>query len=169
MPGKVLPKAEINVTLSDGGIMFKVSSYLSPRRLAVIDATSKTAAFRQTLDLFRDCPYIHDIDIFATEIFKREEVLATGIGNGIGVPHVRSIQVREPVAALTVLRKPVDYGSMDGKPVNIIIMIGMPDGANELYLKYLSKISLKFQNEQVRTAVAEAINVEDLCRIISML
>lgn len=149
--------------------MFKVSTFLSPKRLAVIDAGSKASALRQTLDLFRECPYVHDFSVFATEILKREDVLATGIGNGIGIPHVRSTQVRESVAALTVLRKPVDYDSMDGIPVNIIIMIGMPEGANELYLKYLSKISLRFQSAEVRNKVAGAADVDELCRIVSMI
>ena len=151
-----------------GAQMLKVSSFLSPKRLAVIDATSKASALRQTLDLFRECPYILEFPAFAEEILKREEVLSTGIGFGVGVPHVRSRQVRESVAALAVLRKPVEYGSMDNLPVNIILMIGMPDGEHDLYLKYLSKISLRFRDPVLREKIGACANAEALCRLISM-
>lgn len=148
--------------------MFRLASYLSPQRLDVIDAPSKSSAMLQTLELFRESPYLVDFDVFCEEIFQREDVLATGVGFGVGVPHIRSATVREPVAALTVLREGVDYGSIDGIPVNIIVMIGMPEGANELYLRYLSKITMRFQHADFRKQVGGCQDKEELCRIISM-
>lgn len=146
----------------------KVSQFLSPKRLAIIDAVDKTTALQQTLELFRDCPYINDFDYFAEEIYKREEVLSTGIGLGVGIPHVRSRQVRESVAALAVLRNPVEYGSSDGQPVNILLMIGMPAGEQELYLKYLSRISLCFQNADFRAKIGASRTLDELTRTISI-
>jgi fructose-specific phosphotransferase system IIA component len=151
-----------------GSTDLKVSSFLSPKRLAILNATSKSDALRQTLELFRECPYINDFPAFCAEIKQREEVLSTGIGFGVGIPHVRSKQVRESVSALAVLNKPVDYGSSDGIPVNIIIMIGMPDGEQELYMKYLSRISLHFQSADFRRKIGSCTTVDELTKAISL-
>lgn len=146
----------------------KVSMFLSPKRLGIIDAVDKASALRQTLELFRNCPYIGDFETFSAEILQRESVLSTGIGYGVGIPHVRSRQVRESVSALTVLRRPVEYGSIDRQPVNIIIMIGMPAGEQELYLKYLSRISMRFQNADFREKIAACTSIDELTRHISL-
>lgn len=146
--------------------MIKISTYLSPKRIDVIDASSKEDALIQTLSLLGDCPYISDFDAFSTQIFERESVLATGIGLGIGVPHVRSKYVREPVAALTVLKNPIDYGSMDGEKVKVLLMVGMPDGAHEQYLQYLSKVSLRFSDEITRNFISECTSKDELVKNI---
>ena len=142
--------------------------FLSPKRLGIINAPDKASALRQTLELFRDCPYINDFEQFSAEILQRESVLSTGIGFGVGIPHVRSKQVRESISALTVLRKPVEFGSIDNLPVNILIMIGMPAGEQELYLKYLSRITMRFQNAEFREKVGACTTTEELTRLISL-
>ena len=149
--------------------MIKISSYLSPKRIQIIEAETKNNALLQTLELFKDCPEIISYDQFCLDILNRESLLPTGIGLGIGVPHVKNANIREPVAALSILRHPVEYGSMDGKMVNIIILVGMPQGSEKLYLQYLSKISIKLSLEQNRNKLALCANVAELQEILQTL
>lgn len=148
--------------------MIKVSSYLSPKRLTVTAADSKTAALLKVLDLFRDCPQILDYNRFVKEILQREAMLATNLGDGIGAPHVRSSAVREPVAALGVLTSPVDYGGIGQLPVNIVLIVGMPENANEAYLRYIARVSYIFSKPEIRTAVGACRTAEELSRLISL-
>ena len=147
--------------------MIKVSSYLSPKRLAVFSAPDKTAAISQVLRLFDHCPQILDHRAVAQEILQRENMLATGLSCGVGVPHVRSANICEPVSAMGVLTTPVEYGGIDKQPVNIIIAVGMPVDANDDYLRYLARISYVFSKADIRRAVSACATAHDLCRIIS--
>lgn len=149
--------------------MIKINTYLSPKRVQIIDAANKNNALLQTLELFRDCPDIINYDQFCLDIFNREALLPTGIGLGIGVPHVKNKNIREPVAALSILKTPVDYGSMDGKKVDIIILVGMPQGSEKLYLQYLSKISIKLSSEENRRMLTDSKDVNELIMMLQTL
>ncbi len=149
--------------------MIKISSYLSPKRVQIIEAANKNSALLRTLELFKDCSEIINYEKFCVDIFNREDLLPTGIGLGIGVPHVKNSNVREPVAALSILKNPVDYGSMDGNKVNIIILVGMPQGSEKLYLQYLSKISIKLSLEENRNKLTLCNNTDELIKILQTL
>lgn len=149
--------------------MLKLSSYLSPKRVSVIKAVNKNNAILQSLELFRDCQYIIDFEKFCIDILNRESLLATGIGLGIGVPHVRSNNIREPVSSFTVLEEPVKYGSFDGIDVKVILVVAMPDGAEQLYLQYLAKISMFFSNEEKRNTVMNCTDTDELIKIIQVM
>ncbi len=140
----------------------KLSHYLARERVTVISADGKRAALDRMLELFHDSPCIADLAAFAEGIWQREEVLPTGIGLGIAVPHVRSPAVRDPVAALAVLREGIDYDSIDGVPVRVILMIGMPDGEHKQYLEYLAKASLRFKDPEFRETLCACANAEAL-------
>ena len=147
-------------------VMIKMSSYLSPRRLAVLDADSKPAALRQLLQTFAGCPQIIDHARFSGEIFAREEMLPTNLSGGIGVPHARSAAVREPVAALGVLTRPIVYGGLSPQPVSAIIIVGMPENANDEYLRYLARISYVFSKDEIRQRIFACRTPEELCRLV---
>ena len=149
--------------------MVKLSSYLSPKRISIIKAVNKNNAILQSLELFRDCQYIIDFEKFCIDILDRESLLATGIGLGIGVPHIRSNNIREPISSLTVLEKPIEYGSIDGLDVKLIIIVAMPEGAEQLYLQYLAKISMIFSNEDNRNQMLNCKDNDELIRIVQVL
>lgn len=131
----------------------ELSAYLSPDRVAVIHAANKVDAIRQTLELLKSHPGIGDFEPFCDAIWEREEALPTGIGLGIGVPHVRSDAIRTPVAALTIIPEGVQYDALDGEPVRVILLIAMPEGAHKQYLEYLSRATLLFMIKEFRNAL----------------
>lgn len=147
--------------------MIKFSSYLSPRRLAIVDAPDKRAAILRVLELLRGWPQISDHERFVREVLAREAMMPTNLNLGIGVPHARSATVREPIAALGVLSRPVAYGGASPAPVGIIVAIGMPQDANDNYLRYLARISCVFGKEENRLAVQACRTADDLCRLVS--
>ncbi len=144
----------------------KLSGYLAPARVAVLGARDKSEALEKVLDLLRESSSIADFERFAAAVREREEVLATGIGLGLGVPHVRCPSVRDPVAALAVLREGVEYGSLDGVPVRLIVLIAMPANTHEEYLKYLSRLSNRFMNRAFRESILACDNAGALWELI---
>jgi mannitol/fructose-specific phosphotransferase system IIA component (Ntr-type) len=83
--------------------------------------------------------------------------MSTGIGLGIGVPHVRLDSVRDLVMAAAVSEGPIaDYVSLDDEAVRIVFMIAGASGQHARYIRLLSAISSRFKDEARREALLEA-------------
>ena len=142
------------------------SKYLAPERVAVMDVKNKREAIDQLLDLLRDSPYISDFAAVSTAVWQREEALATGLGLGIGAPHIRSAAVRDPVAALAVLKKGIEYGSLDEEPVRLILLVAMPEKTKSEWLNYLARASVVFRDTEVREKLMAARNANELWNLL---
>ncbi len=64
-----------------------------------------------------------------TSLIRRDELGPTGIGEGVAIPHVWHAGLDRVIAALGVSRRGLDYPSLDGEPVHIVLLILTPKGA----------------------------------------
>ena len=64
---------------------------------------------------------IQDIEKYRRGVYKREEESTTGIGEGIAIPHCKSDAVIKPGLAAMVIPDGVEFDSLDGEPVKIIV------------------------------------------------
>ena len=151
---------KIDVWNSD--IMKNISDLISVDRVKILDAGDKETALRQLSGLFASAESVGNIKELETAIFTRENLLSTGIGLGIAIPHVRLRSVTEMTIAIGICRKAIEYDSFDGQPVNIIIMIASPEGTHKEYLSILAKIVLLFKNSDVRNKILKAEAAEDI-------
>ncbi|MDR1613705.1 MAG: PTS sugar transporter subunit IIA [Planctomycetota bacterium] len=146
--------------------MVEFSKYLSRDRVAVLDGKNKRQAIDGTLELLRHSPNVADFSRVSSAIWQREEALATGLGLGIGTPHVRISAVRYPTAALAVLRKGVDYGSLDSALVRLILLVAMPEESQTEWLKYLARASAIFSDDGMRHKLFSAPDANALWDLI---
>lgn len=115
---------------------------LDPDRICYLDETTKEGAISAVAALLATSPYIERKEDLVREVFKREELMSTGIGLGLAVPHVRLPSVREVVMAIGISRSGIaDYPSLDDKPVHFIFLIAAPEGQHAQYVRLLSAIS----------------------------
>jgi mannitol/fructose-specific phosphotransferase system IIA component (Ntr-type) len=146
--------------------MPEFSKYLSRDRMAVLDVKNKRQAIEGTLELLRDSPSISDFSRVVAATWQREEALATGLGLGIGAPHVRTSAVRYPTAALTVLKRGVDYGSLDNTPVRLILLVAMPEDSQAEWLKYLARASTIFRDDAMRHKLFACTTPDELWELV---
>ncbi|MCC8108041.1 MAG: PTS sugar transporter subunit IIA [Planctomycetes bacterium] len=146
--------------------MSEFSKYLAQDRVRVLDVKNKRQAIDGTLDLLKDSPNISDLSRVAAGIWQREEALATGLGLGIGAPHVRSSAVRYPTAALSVLKRGVEYGSLDANPVRLILLVAMPEDSQAEWLRYLARASAIFRDDAMRAKLFNCTTSEGLWNLV---
>jgi nitrogen PTS system EIIA component len=73
------------------------------------------------------------------EIQKREEECNTGIGLGVGVPHVRAPREEgELFCAIGWSPQGIEYGASDGERVHLVFMYYIPGAQKNVYLKEIS-------------------------------
>ncbi|MER3330149.1 MAG: PTS sugar transporter subunit IIA [Candidatus Kapaibacterium sp.] len=99
------------------------------------------------------------------EVFSRENLMSTGIGNNIAIPHTKSEDIKELTASLITLSKPVNFDSLDGKKVSIVFLILSNNEELGLHIKALSKISRILHN---RSFFEDMLNVSKNTEVIEL-
>ena len=74
-------------------------------------------------------------------LWHAERKAATGIGSGIAVPHLTHPELQHTLVLLAVLDRGVDYGAVDGDPVDICFLLLAPDSARREHLDLLARIA----------------------------
>lgn len=130
---------------------------LSVERVVFFDTSSKDVALKTLCAALGTSMMVHDEAELEQAIFKREELMSTGIGFGVGVPHVRLTSVDDLVMALGIARSPLaDYTSLDEIPVQIVCMVAAGSTQHPQYIRALSAISSRLKDEAVRAALIAA-------------
>lgn len=83
-------------------------------------------------------------------IFEREKIMSTGVGNGFAIPHGKTDAVSDIVAAFGITEKPIDYQSLDEKPVRLVFLLVARENMVGPHIKLLSRISRLMNKEEFR-------------------
>ncbi|MCW9706665.1 PTS sugar transporter subunit IIA [Fodinibius salsisoli] len=95
-------------------------------------------------------------------VIEREEIMSTGVGKGLAIPHGKTAAVEQTYAAFAVLKEPVDYEAIDHKPVNMVFLLVGPQSSNSLHIKMLSRISRLMNNSDFRKRLRECTTSEEI-------
>jgi len=122
-----------------------------PREQIVI--IKKDASKHEALDALIGAvsrnPAITDCEAFSHAVFAREAVQSTGIGGGIAIPHVRIPEVSAPTLGVGIAAHGVDFGTLDNKPVYILVIFATPEGADKEYLGLLAQVMLALRDQEL--------------------
>lgn len=105
---------------------------------------------------------LSDLETYARDVYYRESECTTGIGYGIAIPHARSVGVKESAITFVKLAKPINWDSLDGEPVETIIMLAVPEGENAEFLELLSKLSYNLMNDEFREKLLASQNIKEV-------
>ena len=117
------------------------AALLSPEAVvANLKATSKKQALQA---LARHAGKLTGLDgrrIF-TVLLERERLGSTGLGDGIAIPHARLREIDRLFGFFARLERPVDFDSIDERPVDLIFLLLAPESAGADHLKALAQVS----------------------------
>ena len=145
-----------------------VRDVLQPERVVLFDETRKEAALETVMDCLAQAPEVKKRDELSREIYQREELMSTGIGFNVAVPHVRLASVTELVMAVGVSSSDiVDYESLDEQPVRIICMVAARVDQHAQYLKTLGAVSTHLKSRDLREAIMAATEPESVYKLLT--
>jgi len=114
---------------------------LQEGRLVELPEVNKDKALEYLALLIEAIPDIGNRFDLVKAVRDREAQFNTGIGKGVAVPHCRVEVDGELLCAVGWSPKGIEYGSIDGKPVHLIVMYYVPDVQRNLYLKEISGLA----------------------------
>ncbi|MGO9701194.1 MAG: PTS sugar transporter subunit IIA [Xanthobacteraceae bacterium] len=106
-------------------------------------------------------------DRILSELSKREELGSTGVGGGVALPHARFHQIDKPFGILLRLRKPIDFDAVDGKPVDTICLLLLPETQAGDQLGALACIARTLRDPATIAAVRGARNSSQIYDVLT--
>ena len=144
-----------------------ISDMLSVDRIVDLKATEKEGVLRELVDVLATAPEITDRQAFLKAIMEREEIMSTGIGIGIAVPHAKIPSVKDFVMAIGRAKQGIDFEALDERPVYLVVMIGASDQQKDEFLKVLAQVSLLLKNRGLRKWLMEAEGAQEIMALLA--
>jgi fructose-specific phosphotransferase system IIA component len=143
-----------------------VTDYTDLRYIMKLDAKDKFSAIEELAGAFHGTDLCTDTDSLINALKEREEIMSTGIGAGIAIPHAKSSSVKEMAFAIGISEKGIDFDSMDGHPVNLIILVIAGEKQHKDYLMLLSNIMAILKKEPVKEKIIKSSTSEEILEIL---
>jgi nitrogen PTS system EIIA component len=143
----------------------KISKYLNPELVKFLNVKTRDEAMEALVEALAQSGQLHDRQAFFEAIMNREKIVTTGIGMGVAIPHAKLPGYHDFFIAVGILAKGVDWGSLDGAPARLIVMIGGPDDKQTEYLQILSNLTLAIKDEERRKKM---LTLQDAKEIIKL-
>jgi PTS system nitrogen regulatory IIA component len=99
----------------------------------------------------------------------REKLGSTGIGHGVGIPHCRLPNLKQPMIILLQLEAGIDYNGVDNEPVDIILTLLVPAESIDAHLTLLATIAENFSQASNLDSIRQARDVQSLYKFIANL
>lgn len=132
-------------------------SRLLPPANVVLDmpASSKKRVFEQVGLMFENNHGIARAKVFDS-LFARERLGSTGLGQGVAIPHGRIKGLKEAVAAFVRLSEPIPFDAPDGRPVQLLVFLLVPEQATQQHLDILSELAQMMSDKPFRESLVTA-------------
>ena len=101
---------------------------------------SKKSILEKLSQLLSTSSGINVNEIF-TELYEREKLGSTSIGNGVALPHARIKGIKHPFVSIIILDNPIDFDNIDNLDVDIVVCLIVPYEETENHLALLSNLS----------------------------
>jgi len=144
----------------------ELRDHLDADRVIDLTATTKDGALVELVEAAGRSAAVTDGPALLQAVREREEKLSTGIGLGIAVPHARIDTVREFVVVVGRHAQGLEFGSIDERPVHIIVLIAGPREAKMPYLELLAQLSKRLKLEEVRKQIAGSATPEGVVDLL---
>ncbi len=131
-----------------------------------LKATTKKGVLEELVGLLAKDGKVKDTPSTVEVLIEREKLGSTGIGQGIAIPHAKTDQAHQVVAAFGLSRKGVQFDALDGEPVHIFFLLVAPPDAAALHLKALARISRLLKDKFFRQSLRETKTPAEIVKLI---
>jgi len=139
-----------------------ISALLPTSHIVVdLDVTSKADCFAAVAGLFERNAGLAKANV-AASLAAREKLGSTGLGQGIAIPHGRIPKLSRAMGAFVRLRAPIAFDAPDGKPVDQLFVLLVPEQATDQHLQLLSELAQMFSERAFRERLATARTADEI-------
>jgi fructose-specific phosphotransferase system IIA component len=132
-----------------------------------VENADKEAVITELVDLLDANGLLLDRDAALDAVITRERIQSTGTGAGIAIPHGKCNAVKELVMAIGIAHEPIDFNSIDGKPVTILILLVSPADQTGPHIQALATISRLMLNGEFRQQLENVTCSDEIYELLN--
>jgi len=125
-------------------------------------AHDKRGVISELVDALSASGAVTDADVVKQIVWQRESQRSTGIGEGLALPHGKSPAVKRIAMAIGKPAQPMEYDSIDKKPVRLIVLLVSPPEAVSEHIQALGRVSRLMTNPEFREKLYSAPSADAL-------
>lgn len=135
----------------------KLTDLITPECiLAPLQATAKQGVIDELVMALAQAGKVSDPKALQEAVWTREQTRTTGIGQGLAIPHGKSDSLTDMAMAIGKPAQPIDFESVDGKPVRLIVLLASrPDQVSD-HIQALARISRLHMEAEFREKIYAA-------------
>lgn len=146
----------------------KIDSVLNTDLIELhLKGKTKDEVLCEMVQMLYDNKRISDYDVFLADVYEREKEGLTGIGDGIAIPHGKSDSVLLTSVVVARSDEGIDWNSIDGQPVKIVIMLAIKSFDKTVHIKLLSKIATSLCDKKTIEELLKVENKEEVITLFS--
>jgi fructose-specific phosphotransferase system IIA component len=146
----------------------RLTEIIKPQDIKVpLAAKTKAEAIEELVNLLAANGEISDPKKVLAAVLEREATRTTGIGNGLAIPHGKCDGTKDLVMAIGKPSAPIDFQSIDGRPVTLIWLLSSPPDKTGPHIHALARISRLMTIDKFRQALAAATTSQALYDVIA--
>ena len=145
-----------------------ISDLLSPEKIHCDMHSSSKKKLLELIsqELARTSDELSQREIFES-LCARERLGSTGLGNGVAIPHGRVKGTRHVEVSFIRLKKPLPFDAVDGKPVDLLFAMAVPEDCGEDHLRLLAQVAELFSDPDLLQALRDAESSGRLLQLLS--
>ncbi len=144
-----------------------LTEILTEKRIRVpLLAAGKEQAIEELIDVLVADGAVADRQKALDAVLERERTRTTGIGNHIAIPHGKTPAVSGLVMAVGVAPTQIDFQSIDGRPVGLVILVLSPPDQTGPHIQALAHVSRLLSNDLFRHRMLTAPSAHEAMKLI---
>ena len=108
----------------------------------------KSQTLDQAVELMARSGKISNQEAYRRQVYAREEESTTGIGEGIAIPHGKSLAVKRNCISVLKLEQPIQWETLDGLPAQVFIIFAINQkDKDDYFLRLMASVAKKLAQE----------------------
>ena len=151
----------------EGARLMRIGDVIGPDQVVVGLRVGDKAQLLQELASRAGAALDIDRRIILDALQARENLGSTGLGKGFALPHARLDAVARPFALFARLARPIDFAAIDGKPVDLVILLLTPANGGNQHLATLAALSRPLRNEALVQRLRRASDATEAYNLLA--
>jgi PTS system nitrogen regulatory IIA component len=101
-------------------------------------------------------------------LLQREKLGSTGVGGGVAIPHGKLPKLNAVFGLFARLERPVDFGALDGQPVDLVFLLLAPEGAGADHLKALARVARLLRDPDVARKLRDSRDADAIYAVLAL-
>lgn len=146
-----------------------LSELLRPELIKIgLEAEKKRECISELMDVliqYHEVP-MNQRDPLLEHLYANEDALGSGMEHGIALPHISTDRVEDVICALGTAPRGVPFGTLDGKPASLVLLLLVPKKSYESEVKAIAGIEKLFEDKTLLEKLLKCISPQEAFKLI---